>query len=444
MILEPKGRLDIVTWDHVKDEVAKVNPGFAKVIDKINPDKKHWLVKVAYPYGSFVLKRAVLMLPNAEGNIVPITDSSLDSKLKEGLDYNLNSNPVSMVLKNTFELFLPLEDRVIPFLGLIHPGTPFGAWRILNPHKNLQPKFIWDMTAGARSIFMLPKISEEKKHLKLKKIFNLSANTPKSLMMHWEIFKEIANHPSFKQPWEAEILFFSKQWFEHLEDSEWADFYRYFHDSVWKGTDYLRNQPFWNLIFSIILKEYGAKPSGYIVDTVKFLMYIGVGAQSGFAPARNNSSGPISGLQQVYADEYEIRNYPPIIINPDIFNIYSQETNPIYYSLQFPTAPEFTPHSRSRTSYISDLHEIRSLLLRNAQELLSDKFNVNDTPFHDLFKMAKYDYFHNNVELHSGMRNSGEMSGEDKNFLTTLDGVIHENFPDMSAFVKGCIRISKK
>ena len=444
MSLAFKGKLEILTWDQVREDVAKVNPRFARIIDKLNPGKKYWLAKATYPYGSLVLQRALLMLPNEQGDIVPITDSSINSKLRAALDYNLNSNPVSCVLKNTFEIFLPLSDHTIPLQGLIYLGQPFGAWRLLNPGKTQQPIFIWDMTAGARSVFMLPKISEEKKHFKLKKHYDLTESAPKTLMNHWEIFKQIANNPKFEQPWQAEILYFPIQWFEHLEDKEWRDFYHYFHESIWKGAEFLRNQPFWNLVFSLILKDYQAKPSGYIIDTVKYLVNLGIGCQPGFAPASDNLAGPFSGLQKVYDNEYEIRNYPPIIMQPAMLDLYNRAANPVYYSLQFPTAPEFTPHSRARSSFISDLHEIRSLMLRFEQELLSEKFNVVGTPFYDLFKFINYDYFHNNVELHAGMRNSREMPLEDKTLLTTLDGNIHKEFPEMCSFVKGCIRISHK
>ncbi|HVV68583.1 MAG TPA: hypothetical protein VHE99_06085 [Gammaproteobacteria bacterium] len=444
MSLAFKGKLEVQTWDQVREDVAKVNPEFARIIDEINPDKKHWLARASYPYGSLILQRALFMLPNQQGDIVAITDSSIDPKLRAGLDYNLNSNPVCMILQNSCELFLPLESHTVSFHGLIYSGEPFGAWRVLNPEKTQQPVFIWDMSAGARSIFMLPKISEDKKHIKLRKRFDLTVSTPKSLMAHWEIFRQIANHPTFEHPWQCEVLFFSKNWFEHLEDVSWKNFYYYFHDSIWRGTEFFRNQVLWNLIFSIILKEYEAKSSGYIIDTVKYLMFAGIGEVPGFGPAKDNSAGPILGLQNVYIKDYEIRNYPPIIMHPQVFNMYNLESSPIYYSLQFPIAPEFMPHSRTRSSFVSDLHEIRSLIQRHLQEFLSGKYNIDDTPFYDLFNLVSFDYFHNNVDLHAGMRNSSEMPLEDKNLLTTVDGVLHKNFPDMCSFVKGCIRISHK
>ncbi len=169
MTLFSKGSLEKLTWDQVRQDVIRVNPKLANIIDEIAPSNAYWIAKATYPYGSLVMEKSVLMLPNREGSIVPITDSSLETEFQEGLGYNLQSNPVSIVLNNSFEIFLPLEDRTIPLSGLILPGTVFGAWRILSSKKAEQTAFIWNMTAGARSVFMLPKITESKKHAQLKK-----------------------------------------------------------------------------------------------------------------------------------------------------------------------------------------------------------------------------------------------------------------------------------
>jgi hypothetical protein len=439
-----KGSFEQVTWGQVRNEVAEVNREFARIIDDLNPGKKYWLGKATYPYGSLVMQRSVLMLPNAKGQIVPITDSSLDSKIREGLSYNVQSNPVSLILKNTFEIYLPLEDRTITLSGLIYPGTAFGAWRVLNPKNAQHPAFIWDMTAGARSVFMLPKITDAQKHMQLVKAYKLSASAPSSLMKHWEIFRELANSHGFKSPWTAEILYFPQQWFNHLTDIKWKPFYYYFQDSSWDSTELWRNQFIWNLIFSLILKNYGTRPNAYIMDTVKYLLYMGIGSAWGLAPARNNLAGPFMEIQRIYTKEYEIKDYPPIIIQPDMFNINNSKQHPIYYSLQFPNAAEFKPSSRVRASNISDLHEIRSLMLRYEQELLADRFNTAQTVLGDVFHHVQCDYFHNGVELHSGMRNSSEIPKEDKGFLKTLDGVLYKDFPDTCSFVKGCIRLSHK
>ena len=398
MSYQEKGKLEIVTWPKVRDIVAKIKPDFARVVDELDPSDEHFFIKCSYPFGSKVLKGAVLMIPAGEnGRLVPLTDPSVDKKIKEAISYNLNSNPVSMVLKNSFEIYLPLEDRTIPLLnGLIPSGTIFGMFRILHPQSSYQPRFLWEMTSGNRSMFMLPKITETKKHMRIKKQFDLSMEKPISLMSHWQVFKELSQHPDFPQPWDAEILFFSKTWFDHLNDKAWLAFYHYLQNLAWIGTELWRNQPIWSLISSLILQEYQARPSAYVCDTVKYLIHIAIGEQPGFAPAKNNLGGPIEGLQKIYKEEYDIRHYPPIIMCPTQFRMKDVDAMPVYYSLQFPTAMEFGKSTRTRTSLISDLHDIRALLTRYAHDMLSNKYLTESTPIHDSFKSVEFDYFHNN------------------------------------------------
>ena len=438
-----KGLLETLTWKQARSYVDSVRPDLAQIIDELDPGDDYQLIRCVYPFGSKVLSNGKLMLPCNTGDVtVPIDSPEIDPKLQEAIGYNLNSNPVSLVIRNSFEIYIPLDDKsVLPLARPMRPGALFGAYRVLNPGSSYQPVFTWDMTAGARSMFMLPKITEVKKHQRLKKQFNLTVDRPTTLMSHWEIFKELAAHESFTQPWSAEIIFFTKKWFEKLDDPRWVHFDSYFRRLVGSGSELSRNQTVWQLIFSLMLKDYEGRPSAYICDTVKNLMHIGAGAHPGLAPAVDNVAGPIQGIQEIYRDHYNIRNYPPIIMCPAQFDLYTPVSAPVYYSLNFPTAVEFGKSSRTRTSLIDDLHQIRSLLIRYRANILSNKFHTEGTPMHDLFHYAQYDFFHNNVELHTGVCNSQEMR-EDENLRTTLDAQVSDHFPDMCSFVKGCIRIS--
>ena len=439
-----KGTSQKQTWSEVREDVQQVNPEFAALIDALSPDDNHWFLRATYPYGSPVMNRAVLALPNNDGDVVPITDPSIDPEIQKGIGYNIHSNPVSIVLKNTFEIFLPLEDRTIPLSGLIMPGTVFGASRVLSAANPEQPVFIWDMTAGARSVFMLPKITEEKRHKKLQKTFGVMSGLPKTLMQHWHVFRELANGYEGKEaPWQSEILYFNGAWFEHKGDPAWQEFYQYFYQAGWAGSEFWRNQPLWNLIYSLVLQEYEAKPSAYIMDTAKYLLNMGTGSATGIGPARDTLSGPWDIIQAAYQEVYEIKNHPPVIIQPQVFKLHDKEKIPVYYSLRFPNALEFKPNRRTFPSIISDLHELRALMVRYDRELSSDKFNLDTTSLHTLFENVEYTYFHNADNLHRGMQHTNGMA-EDAYLRRTVDGVVHDEFPEHCLFGKGCIRLSHK
>jgi len=440
-----KATLSKATWQDIAKIAKTVNPELAGIINKISPDSEHWLAKVSYPYGELIMKRSVLWLPNDKGDVVPITDSSLDSTIKEGLSYNLNSNPVSLVVKNSFEIFLPLDDRTIPLSGLITPGTAFGAWRILNPGKAENPAFIWDMTSGARSVFMMPKITETLRHNNLKNNYDINEDVPRSLIRHWDVFKSLANSKEFRQEWHSEIVYFSSKWFTHLDDPEWADFYNYFKKSSWGASEFWRNQPIYNLIFSLILNEYEGRPSPYAMDTAKYLVHMAMGALPGLAPARDSLAGPFEEIQRIYTEDYGL-SYAPTILQPTVFDMKNQNTTPVYYSLNFPNALEFKPNKRQKTNLINDLREIKSLMVRYEKELTTDKFNVDHTTLSDVFKLTRFDYFHtaSSGKASDKIRNSVEMIKEDPALRTTISGDEYNDYPNKVLFLNGCVRLSLK
>ena len=438
-----KAFLKKTTWKEVKKDAEAVNPALAKIINKLPLGPEHWLVKASYPYGSLVMKRSLLLLPNDRGEIVELTDSSIAGEIRAALDYNLKSNPVSLVLKNSFEIYLPLEDRTIPLSGLIVPGTAFGAWRMLNPGKSENPAFIWDMTSGARSVFMLPKITESSKHNILKNRYDLMESVPRSLIQHWDIFRELGSHELFRQKWDAEILYFTHAWFKDLDDPNWADFYNYFKKSSWGASEFSRNQTIYNLIFSLILSEYEGKPSAYAMDTAKYIIHVAMGALPGLAPARDNLAGPFEEIQRIYTEEYGL-SYAPIILQPSLFDMYNEGATPVYYSLNFPNALEFKPNSRARLNLATDLRELKYLLSRYEKELLSNKFNIEATALGDVFKKVRFDYFHSGSGISGPIKDSTEMLENDLSLRKPLSGKEYTEHPNKVPFLNGCIRISLK
>lgn len=440
-----KGYSKKLTWKQVRKDVKKVNPELARIIDFLSPSDDYWLLKAVYPYGGKVMQKSLLSLPNGKGDIVPITDETIDPEIREGLKYNLCSNPLSLVLKNSFEIYLPLKDRVLSLAGLLLPGGVFGASRMLDPENIEEPIFHWEMTSGARSIFMLPRITDEIKHTKLQKEFGITASVPRTLMQQFDVFRELANNERVNQePWYGEILYFPECWFSSLGDTEWKDFYDYFYHSGRGITSSWRVQPiYYNLIFSLILSEYESRPNAYIMDIAQYLVNMGVGAVTGLGPALDTSSGPWDLIQSIYQDIYEIKNYPPVIIQPQFFNMRDPKSPPVYYSLQFPCATEFKPSTRKKVSIITDLHEIRSLMRRYERDFLADKYNLGGTSLYDLFRKVQYDYFHSASDLHEGMMETTAMAS-DKGLRTTVDGRVHEEFPTSCLFGRGCIRLTHK
>ncbi len=441
--------IEETTWQNIRAEVLSLNPELAEIIDYLNPGASLTLFKVRYPYGSEILKSGTLYLPNKLGQLVPITDSSILSHVKENLGYNLFSKPVTFVLKNVLELFVETKGRdvaTIPLYGheAAAPGRLFGTQSVLSGNPSYYPKFIWNMTAGARSIFMLPKISEVARHNRLKKLYGLQVDVPKSLINHWQVFREISASEAFLEPWHVELLYFSKKWFNRLNDPAWLRFSNYLYKLAWKESAFWRNRLCCDLIFPLIHQSSYVKASRYIDETVRHLLAMSTGAVCGFAPATESSMAPIKGLQEVYLNEYNLKEYHPTIMQPSSIDLKSKNTLPIYYSLRFANAAEFSSKSNERTSLITEMSQIASLLKRYIHELLSGKFNLTTTLLDQAIRQVAFDFYHINPENHGNVIESKHLEKQDNRFLQTLQNDFVGTFPEHSPFFKGCIKVSRK
>jgi hypothetical protein len=426
-------------WKDIRKEFAQVNPDLAAIIDDIDPGKKYNLYRVRYPFGAETVREGTLLLPNAAGRIVPFTDKSIPADIQEDLGYNEGTNPVCFVLKNKIEVHLRLDKHTIPFpLGIIPPGKIFSTSRVLSPHSSNQPAFLWSINAGARTLLMLPKISSAVKYERLKRNFDLKTPAPKEFICHFDVFKELFNHPNFGEEWFVEIIYFGKEWFTKMEDKAWLAFSHYLYKAGWHTTEFWRNQFVWNLIYSLILKKRNLRPDPYIMDTVKNLIAIGVGAAPGFAPALNNDIAPVQRLKDIFSNIYQLE-YEPIIMQLANFSMY-QEPNPVYYFLHYPTTLEFSPKAKAYSNKITTLCDIQYLAEKIFDEIASKELNVQGTLDSDFVEKAKCDYFHNEAEGYEGIKNTKQIPIDDPLFV----GTQYEKFPSNSPLINGCVRISKK
>lgn len=427
--------LEKLCWADVRAGVKNLNPELADSIDRVDPGSDFKIYKYSAPFGAEIMKDGFLQLPSDKGVLAPINSGMINSEIKSDLDYNFDSNPVTFVLKNTIEAYVILNNNTVPLYGLIKPGRLFGTWQILNPKEFHTPTLLWNMTSGARSLFLLSKFSDRVSFTRLKRGYNLSAEKPKSLHDHWQIFKEISCNlkQNESNSWYSEILFFPKKWFENLNDNKWWPFKMYLLETSWKKSEFLRNEFLWDLIFSHIQNERGLRPEPYIADTVRHILAISVGALSGFSPAITDEAGPIQVIKNAMRDVYKLE-YEPVIMQP--FFLDKKANRSVYYSLDYPTTIRCSPKARNNTSKISELYSIQSLLFKYLNDISSNKFNVSDTPFYNLKKILNYSFFHCDNENLSDIWHPRELEAIDASFSGS------DKFPSTSTFLNGCIRIS--
>lgn len=433
---ESNGEIYEVTWQQVADSIKEINPELHEIIAELDPDPSYRLYVGEYPYGYEILDKGKFQVPTEHGKL-PINDPRVPNRIKEDLSYNAETNPVCLVMENGFEVFISDPSVTMPLFIFIPRGGVFSVSRVVSdrPH---HPAFLWTMTSGARSTFMLPKISQTRKIRRLGTALNIDIEVPRSNLEHWELFKNIAC--SEQAPvWNAKILYFSKQWFEHLDDPAWIKFKVFLLEKFQRSFDSLGNLFIWDMIFSMILRKNKIRPSLHVNNLARQIFNIGIGVVSGMAPTINEAFLPISYIQTVFSDIYQLDDYLPTIMAPAMFNPYDS-CPPTYYSLQNSTMVD-TPRKRDNTSLISELYDVQSLMSKYIKSLQSDYFNIEGTPLSEFANRCQVESFHPDSSRYSIINDSQLITAEDARFQQVLSNPGNKEVANYSSFFKGCLRI---
>lgn len=430
-------------WPDVAEQVRALKPELADIIDSLNPDQKHSFFRLRYNFGDEIVQRGKLFLPTEEGELISIDDPKIPCSLRDRLNYNAGSNPATFVLSGQLELLFHLTDRIIPF-SLIKPGNLFGLWKSLDTGPSNCPEtFLWELTAGARSLFMLPKISQAGSHARLKKSHQITADKPTTINDHWNIFKGIANSKAMPKKWQVELLFFSTEWFEHKTDPAWRDFNYLILDSAWQSSGYWRNQYIWDLVLSDIQNRRNIRYSPYIIGIARHMLRMGCSAMPGFQPANDNSLGPIDFIQQTYIESYNLKHYAPIIMQPAYFSCY-QPSDPVYYSLQHPATISYAPKASKHSTTLQDLYEVGSVLKKYVEEIKAGKVNIAETPLESVAIKTEITLIHNNTSNYRNIEPASIVPEKDAQFLTPWINTPNNNlFPPNSLFFNGALSLSR-
>ncbi len=422
-------------WDEVRDEVYKVNPELASICDELSPGKKHPLIRLSYPYGSTIVDKGEFYFPSQDNELISIKDNRLSKEIKERLGYS--SIPLSLLLHNDSEVFVETNNRVTP-LNFFKPGDLFGVFESMGCLTDISSDSIWSVTAGGRSVFMIPRITDKVGHNRIRKEFGISTNEPPTeLTSQWKVFKGIYQRSGGLERWSNDILVFTDKWFDNNNDISWLKFQKYIFKLCWAQLQLLRDTTEFSLLWSSFadaISSRNLKPRPYLIDTLKHLVSIANGAGVAFKPAVNESALPVSLIQDAYINCYNLKTYIPTLMQPCKLK---GEVQKVYYSLAFPTVLESTPYVRNAPSIIEDQRNIKRLLDTLIRTIKIDNSIINP------IKHVKYDFFHTDIDQYGEILSSTDMIAEDSTFSSL--GV--KRFKDRtssssSSFFRGCIRIS--
>jgi hypothetical protein len=428
-----------LTWADAREDVTKVDRALGEIIDKISPNKNYPLFKVTYSFGDLVVKNGSLQLPQEKGHLLPLIDAGLDTKTKNKLTYS--SIPLFLTLKNCHEVFLDTSDRIIP-LNLFKAGSLLGLFESMDFLFNHKSNPKWNVSAGARSLFMLPKISEMQGLKRLCKQYGLD-NSYTSLLNfsdHWHVFKSIVAHPTFTQSWQSEILIFSKEWL-NSHDPSWAEFRYYLFQNAWQQSQFAMSKVELNLIWETFLKTITLrrlKPTTYLANHLKHLMLIASGHSPGFRPADElQQVAPCRGLEEAFLNVYMLKHYLPTLMHPQLLD--HSSGLPVYYSLMFPTLLEGSIYKKNSSTIMLDLQEVHLLLSILFDSSSHNKFFMEVGLQNILFKC-----FHVETDHQGKIHSSRVIPEQDPDFLRQTTCFSGRIFCASSSFWRGSIQIVSK
>lgn len=428
--------LEELSWEQVQAEVRHVAPELASIIDKISPSAKYKLIRATYAYGDLIVNSGVLQLPDHQGKIYPIT--SLSDPLAHKLTYS--PIPLFLTLEKANEVFINASSRIIP-LNLFNPGSMLGLFEAMDYYFERSSTPQWSVSAGARSIIMLPKITESSGLKRLRNEFKLPASTRlKYLSDHASLFHAITKHENFTQPWENKVLFFTEDWLTNRHDPAWCELYRYFFKNAWNQAQFAIKKMELSLTWESYVKAISSrnlKPNIYLADQLKHIISIATGMWPGFRSADDSQLvAPTRGIQQAFVNIYQLKDYLPTLMHA-FYLLNSDIRLPVYYSLFFPAILEGAPHNESSSTIMFDLKNIK-LLLDTAIERNQD----NDSSFNQVIKNTHFDYFHVEPDKMQEIQSSRLIPENDNLLLNDQKYFKNRIFCSTSPFWRGCIRIN--
>jgi hypothetical protein len=436
--------MEEVAWKDVSKQVKVIAPDIYEAIEQLEPDPSYKLYKIRYPYGATILgKNGTFHIPNAKGHLVPLTDASLNPKLREELGYNWDGLPMSLVMSGQVDLFVGDNDNQIEIYYPCKSGTMTALRAVLDPSHSYQARHFWRMSAGTRIPYALASISDDASFNRLRKHFNSRLHKPLSQQEHWRLFVELANHETFTPVWFAEILIFPQQWLKSRKIPGWKLFRLALLERAWKASEYSRNiypiNKIWNKFTSEIRNK---KFNNLIIALSKYI----IEASLGESPLHvlddgSNVAGPFNELTSIFLDVYQLKKYAPLMMVTSSFDRNNGHAG--FVSVQMPNLQINMKNSYRNNKAIADMREIKYVVTQFVHKIENGHINVNDTPFSDLSNIA-FDFYHTDEDKFQELLPAISVFDEIALAEKWKKSFTNNFMPYRNPFIRGCVKIAAR
>ncbi len=301
----------------------------------------------------------------------------------------------------------------------------------------------WNITAGARTLALLPRIQDREKYRRLREYYNVRTAIPRTFKDQWYVFGDI--NSTVKSNWHTKILFFSSKLSQRIMYSkDFLSLRAWIYRMLRKSFTFDNNQGSLDFIwaqFIHTIENKGIKEKDYIYNAAKHLLIVAMGQEFGFLPTLDDTVAPISLLTKAMNEVYELKYVPTFIHAAKLGN----EINSVYCSLQNPTF--LTPHaSKNSHSNVSLLDDLRSIKKVHEKFFVYVKSEAGKCAWNsivvDIHEKVGFDYFHTVKDRLKTIANCRDIINDDSRFFkTSVKGSIDKPFCYSSDLFRGCVRI---
>lgn len=428
--------IEKLSWLDARDFMVKLQPELAAIIDHMPIDENHFFYKMRYRYGDPIIDSGSLRLPHCNEQ-TPFGSDDAKAEILRELDYS--SVPTMLLLSKGAEVYTEPDQRVSP-LAVLKTGYMPGLWETLDPGSNIFVSKSWSISAGARSIFFLPKITNQLHHDRLVRKLKVNERLVSSPYQQWHLFKKLVNTVA-PDDWFCDILVFSKGWFLSQKDGSAWDAFRFkLLSAAWEQTQIWRKKMYseitWETFLSALAKR-NIKTSQNELYIAQHLIEIAYGLYPGLRPAVDDEFAPIHLIQKIYVENYGLDQYAPVIFTPYHRDPKLPDSKPIYFSLGSPTNMHYSINERQIPVNIDILRNIIRLNdLIQEKELLAPESIVKTT------NPIQYRYFHRTACPRDRILAAREMVDYDPELEMIMARYPDRVFPNHCHFVNGCITVT--
>lgn len=448
-VMPINAQVEITKWSSIKQIVYNRDPDLAHAIDKHPISKNLRLVVAEYPFGCPIVHNGQFFLYHNNELSTLSAHKLLPKPVQSLLNYPWESMPTAILLQNGIESTIDLPTHTIP-LRTFEPGAIFPLHALFKRYPTVI-QGAYQYYAGARSLFMLSKLAHQQYNQRLAKIYKFPTSfCPKTYEAQWELFCALAHSKQFPQTWSTKVAFLTAPFFEELQtQSNHSQNLKYqLLNQVWQRTFISQYQGMYELAWSLFLegldKSKFPDSQSNVLETAKLLIKIAMRVSPGFIPTQDETFGPITQFSKAIMEDYRLRYYLPIFMQPGFFN----GIQPVYYSLHRPIYPHAISQRRPLKRSIVELIQLKKIINQFQAMVVEERFPfpTSGSLLLQTLRNIEFDFYHPNGsgELNTNIQ---EIYEDDERFMTLINGMpCNENltFPDSALFFHGCIRIRSK